>query len=687
MPKTPPRRQGGLHCLPSPPGSGRRSAPYPVEVSTSSSGTGSKPSDSRLPRTVGISNATDGTNEGTETTKRKLSNEEEATDSCEIRAKEEQVERRPLRTERREKRRLRKEKKEREREKAGLPEEQKPSSTSPTIAASKKRRPSSDGRASTTASGSTIAKKPASSTTTSGSTIAKKTGSSTTAAGSTSKKPASSTIASGFTIARRTASNTTAAGPTTAKKPASTRKSSKEKWILQTEEGPDYARWATTLPLPDGEDPEDWKVLPFSDSHGNRKFIADIVSEAGIVVYVFESGIFKNCFVTSESRLQGDLKGKAVDVMIWGNHPWHTDGAMIMLNKTGKWTAFTFKRLLEDLRQIAPSRQDKGTLMVAFRDLAPFEHDPPVDGDGDGDEDGDNGDGGGNGDDNGDEDGDNEDGGNNGNGNADVDTTDSEADTDSQYASDTIPSVSSSADTEASDVVDNIIAPERCGAKGAAVGSYGSNGGCPLPAVVFTMGVHARKAAKALYAGPTGHMIHSSASWYSRKAGLIHFEDLVTVFELARGPATVEAEKRLDVYRQRRCKRKSFRKYGVCRRTKRAMAKKVKRQSVQIIEQREAALTSAFVRLTGLGAQEWLTAVFRRADYVPVQAVFKLMTMLTVFDRMSVDLPGWHRLLSGMDYRSRWLKLKTFRKRYCLTNGQLDRAKLQQMQVDILEPL
>ncbi|KAI8592108.1 hypothetical protein BDZ88DRAFT_436868 [Geranomyces variabilis] len=205
MPKTPPRRQGGLHSLPSPPGSGRRSAPYPVEVSTTSAGNSSKSSDSRLPRTVGISNATDGTNEGAENTvghkghalsddaessikKRKLTNEEKR---AQRRAKAEQVERRRLRTERREKRRLRKEKKEREREKAGLAEEQKPSSTSPTIAASKKPALTIP----TAASGSTIAKKTASKiTTASGSTIA--------------KKPASSTTAAGSTLAKKTASNT-----------------------------------------------------------------------------------------------------------------------------------------------------------------------------------------------------------------------------------------------------------------------------------------------------------------------------------------------------------------------------------------------------------------------------------------------------------------------------------------------
>ncbi|KAJ3165572.1 hypothetical protein HDU88_004059 [Geranomyces variabilis] len=181
---------------------------------------------------------------------------------------------------------------------------------------------------------------------------------------------------------------------------STTRETSKEKWTRQKEEDPDYACWATTLPLPDGEDPDDWKVLPFSDSQGNRSFIADIASDAGIAVYIFESGIFKKCLVTNE--LKGDLKGMAVDVMIWGHQPWHTAGAKIMLNRTGKWTAFTFQRLLEDLRQIALSRQDKGTLIVAFRDLAAFE---------------------------------------------------------SQWDSDTISSVSSFAETDASDVVDKIIAP------------------------------------------------------------------------------------------------------------------------------------------------------------------------------------------------------------------------------------
>ncbi|KAJ3142083.1 hypothetical protein HDU90_004356 [Geranomyces variabilis] len=138
-----------------------------------------------------------------------------------------------------------------------------------------------------------------------------------------------------------TTTTSAAALTTTSKKPASTpttsaastnrasttRETSKEKWTRQKEERPDYARWATTLPLPDGEDPDDWRVLPFPDSQGNRNFIADIASDAGIVVYIFESGIFKKCFVTNESRLQGALNGKAVDVMIWGSQPWHTAGA------------------------------------------------------------------------------------------------------------------------------------------------------------------------------------------------------------------------------------------------------------------------------------------------------------------------------------------------------------------------
>ncbi|KAJ3176066.1 hypothetical protein HDU87_005583 [Geranomyces variabilis] len=173
-------------------------------------------------------------------------------------------------------------------------------------------------------------------------------------------------------------------------------------------------------------------------------------------------------------------------------------------------------------------------------------------------------------------------------------------------------------------------------------------------------------------------MIHSSASWYSKKDGLTHFEHLVAIFERARGPATLEAEKRLDVFRLRRWKRKSFRKCG-CR-IKQAMAKQVTRQSLENIERREAALSDAFVRLTGLKAPEWFTMVHRRADMWPEKAVVRLMALLEVTDRMSVDLPGWHRLLFLTQYPGRLGRLKTFRKKHCLTDGQLDRAKMRKMQ-------
>ncbi|KAJ3176067.1 hypothetical protein HDU87_005584 [Geranomyces variabilis] len=245
------------------------------------------------------------------------------------------------------------------------------------------------------------------------------------------KQPASKTTtgaAASTNINKKLVSTPKATAATS--KSSTTRETSTEKWKRQKAEGPDLAKWAKTLPLPDGEDPAEWTTLPFDDSYGGRYILADLASQAGIVLYMFKNGFLVKEHVTNER--QEVLDGKQID------------------------PPFTFQRLEEDLRHIALARQDEGDLIVAFRDLAPFEHDPPVDGD-DGNGDGDNG---GNGDGNGGDDGNDGNGGIGGDGTDSDDEAGSDIDEEPQWDSDTISTVSSLATTATSNsVVDNMIAP------------------------------------------------------------------------------------------------------------------------------------------------------------------------------------------------------------------------------------